>query len=226
MLANNEVGTLQPIAEIAKRVARDKGVLLHVDAVQAAPYVALDVAALDVDLLSIAAHKFEGPKGVGALYVRRGTILAQQQGGRRSATAGPARRTSPARSAWPPPTSSPCDERDRTVNRLRRLRDRLQKAVLAVDGTELTGHPKDRLPGLLSIIARDTDGASVAVARPRGDRRVGRLRLHHRLDRGLPRPLGDGLPGGRGPRLATPVARPVVHRPSDRRSAPRASSSG
>src|SRR5919201_1164283 len=82
MVANNEVGTLQPIAEIGRRVRGRKGVLFHVDAVQAAPYVDIDVERLGVDFPSIAAHKFEGPKGVGALFIRHGThIVAQQQGG-------------------------------------------------------------------------------------------------------------------------------------------------
>jgi cysteine desulfurase len=165
MLANNEVGSIQPIAEIANRVKAHKGVLLAVDAVQAAPYLDIDVAALPVDMLSIAAHKFEGPKGVGALFLRHGThILAQQQGGeqerhRRAGTENVAGAVGLA-AAY----EHSCDERPDTVKRLRRLRERLQKAVLAVDGTELTGHPKDRLPGLLSIIARDTDGASCALS--------------------------------------------------------------
>jgi cysteine desulfurase len=165
MLANNEVGSIQPLAEIAAKVKAHKGVLLAVDAVQAAPYIDIDVAALEVDMLSIAAHKFEGPKGVGALFLRHGThILAQQQGGeqerhRRAGTENVAGTVGLA-AAY----ELSCDERPDTIKRLRRLRERLQKAVLAVDGAELTGHPKNRLPGLLSIIARDTDGASVALS--------------------------------------------------------------
>jgi cysteine desulfurase len=165
MLANNEVGTIQPVAEIAARVRSRKGVLLHVDAVQAAPYVDLDVEALGADLLSLGAHKFEGPKGVGALYVRHGThILAQQQGGtqerhRRAGTENVAGAVGLARAY-----ELSCTERPDTVTRLRTQRDRLLAAVLRTPGVEPTGHPKERLPGLVSIVARDTDGASVAMS--------------------------------------------------------------
>lgn len=165
MLANNEVGTLQPIVEIADRVRRRKGVLLHVDAVQAAPYVDIDIQSLGADLLSLGAHKFEGPKGVGALYVRHGThILAQQQGGsqerhRRAGTENVAGAVGLAVAF-----ELNGAERAETTARLRDQRDRLAAAVLTVPGTEATGHPTERLPGLLSIVARDTDGASVAMS--------------------------------------------------------------
>jgi cysteine desulfurase len=165
MLANNEVGTIQPIEEIARRVRARRGIVLHVDAVQAAPYLDLDVSTLGADLISLGAHKFEGPKGVGALVVRHGThLLAQQHGGtqerhRRAGTENVAGAVGLA-TAY----ELTCDERSATVERLRTGRDRLQSAVLAVPDTELTGHPSDRLPGLLSIIARGTDGASVTVS--------------------------------------------------------------
>jgi cysteine desulfurase len=165
MLANNEVGTLQPIAEIASRVRSRKGITFHVDAVQAAPYVALDVEALGADLVSLGAHKFEGPKGVGALYVRHGThILAQQQGGtqerhRRAGTENVAGAVGLAVAY-----DLSCADLPATVARLREQRGRLLKSVLAVPGVESTGHPKERLPGIISLVARDTDGVAVAMA--------------------------------------------------------------
>lgn len=164
MLANNEVGTIQPMADLISRVRGHRGVVLHVDAVQAAPYLSIDVRDLDVDLLSIAAHKFEGPKGIGALYLRHGTILLPQvQGGsqeryRRAGTENVAGAVGMGVAI-----QLAVSERSDVVPRLAALRDRLRDAVLALPNVELTGHPRKRLPGHLSVIARDTDGASVVM---------------------------------------------------------------
>jgi cysteine desulfurase len=164
-LANNEVGTIQPIGEIARRVHARRGTLLHVDAVQAAAYIDIDVRSLDVDLISIGAHKFEGPKGSGALYIRSGThILAQQHGGsqerhRRAGTEDVAAAVGMATAF-----DLAAAERPETTSRLRRQRDRLRAALGAVDGVEVTGHPKQRLPNHLSVVARETDGTAVALA--------------------------------------------------------------
>ncbi len=165
MLANNEVGTIQPIREIAERVHAHRGVVFHVDAIQAAPYLPIDLAALDADLMSIAAHKFEGPKGIGALFVRHGThLLGQQQGGsqERHRRAGTENVASAVGMAVAYELTRA--EQHATVARLVGLRDRLRDALLAVPGVELTGHPRDRLPGILSVIARDIDGVSVSQA--------------------------------------------------------------
>jgi cysteine desulfurase len=165
MLANNEVGTIQPIAEIARRAHARRGILVHVDAVQAAPYLDIDVRELDVDLLSIGAHKFEGPKGVGALYIRSGThILAQQQGGsqerhRRAGTEDVAGAVGMAAALELATT-----ERAATTARLRRHRDRLRSALLATDGIELTGHGKQRLANHVSVVAAGVDGRAVSLA--------------------------------------------------------------
>ena len=165
MLANNEVGTIQPIARIAELVHARRGILLHVDAVQAAPYVPLDVGTLGADLVSLGAHKFEGPKGVGVLWVKHGThILSQQQGGsqerhRRAGTEDVAGAVGLAAAYH-----LSCAERPATVARLTAQRDGLATAVLAVVGVELTGHPTERLPGLLSLVAADTDGTAVAMS--------------------------------------------------------------
>ena len=164
-LANNEVGTIQPIAEVSRRVRERRGILLAVDAVAAAPYLELDVEALGVDLLALAAHKFEGPKGAGALYLRQGThILAQQQGGsqeryRRAGTEDVAAAVGMAVAF-----ELACQERSRTATRLRSLRGRLAAAVIGAAGAEPTGHPSSRLPGLLSVIVPGLDGAELVMA--------------------------------------------------------------
>ena len=165
-LANNEVGTLQPVAAIG-RLVKDKGprgILFAVDAVAAAAWLPIDVDLLGVDLLAIAGHKVEGPKGVGALYLRKGThILSQQQGGtqerfRRAGTEDVAGAVGFA-AAFELATA----EREATAKRIRRLRDRVRSAVLAEEGVELTGHPRERLPNLLSIVVGDADGASIVM---------------------------------------------------------------
>ncbi len=165
MLANNEVGTIQPVADVARVVRAHRGILLHVDAVQAAPWTALDVNALGADSVALGAHKAEGPKGTGALWIRKGThLLAQQHGGsqerhRRAGTENVAGVVGMARAF-----ELVAAERPATVERVAALRDRLASAVLAVDGVELTGHPVERLPHILSVVARGTDGGSAVLA--------------------------------------------------------------
>jgi cysteine desulfurase len=164
MLANNEVGTIQPMAELVRIVRAHRGVAIHVDAVQAAPYMAIDVRDMDIDLLSIAAHKFEGPKGVGALFMKHGTILLPQiQGGTQERY----RRAGTENVAGAVGMGVALElanaERDEVAPRLARLRDRLRDAVLALPNVELTGHSRKRLPGHLSVIARDADGAAVVT---------------------------------------------------------------
>jgi cysteine desulfurase len=165
MLANNEVGTIQPIAEIAARVRHYKGVLIHTDAVQAAPYLPIDLGSLDVDLLTVAAHKFEGPKGVGALFIRHGTnILAQQHGGsqeryRRAGTENVAGAVGMARAL-----ELSTEERSETAERVRGLREALTAAIRSAGEVQETGHPTERLPGLASFVATGLDGSAVTMA--------------------------------------------------------------
>jgi cysteine desulfurase len=165
MLANNEVGTIQPVAEIAELVHRHKGVLVHTDAVQAAPYLPIDVAVLGVDLLSVAAHKFEGPKGTGALYVRHGTnILAQEQGGAQERYRRAGTENVPGAVGMAVALELAVAEQPLTVGRLAELRDRLAAALRPLPDVEETGHVNERLPGLASFLARGLDGAAVTTA--------------------------------------------------------------
>ena len=151
MLANNEVGTLQPIAEIGARL-RQRGVTFHTDAVQAAAWVDLDVERLNVDLMSLSAHKFYGPKGVGILYVRQGTPLdpvqtgGGQESGRRSGTSNVAGAVGLARAL-----ALAVAERDAAVAQVTAQRDRLIRGLGELPGVRLTGHPTDRLPNHASF---------------------------------------------------------------------------
>jgi cysteine desulfurase len=164
--ANNEVGTVQPIVAIGElvRTKGPKDCIFAVDAVASASHLAIDVEAIGCHLLAIAAHKLDGPKGAGALYIRRGThILAQQQGGtqerfRRAGTEDVA-----AAVGMGVAVELAVAERDMTARRVRKMRDRLKLAVLGVDGVELSGHPRERLPSILSVVAAETDGGAVVI---------------------------------------------------------------
>ena len=164
MYANNEVGTIQPIRDVV-RIAHARGVPVHTDAVQAAGHLSLDVEDLGVDLMSIAAHKFYGPKGVGALYVRRGTrLLPQTQGGgqergRRSGTENVAGIVGLAEAL-----ALAQDERASVGPRLRAVSTRLLAALPErLAGCRVTGHPADRLPGHASFVFEGVEIASVLL---------------------------------------------------------------
>ncbi len=162
--ANNEVGTIQPLAELIERVRAGSGARVHVDGVQGAAWLTFDVAALGADLVSFAAHKVEGPKGVGALWIRRGTaILPQLHGGsqeryRRAGTEDVAGAVGMAAAF-----ELAAAERELVVVAVRARRDRLRDALLAIDGVELTGHPEKRLPNSLSVIVRDVAGDDIVI---------------------------------------------------------------
>lgn len=166
MWANNEVGTIQPIEAIA-RVVREKGprsCLFAVDAIAAAAWLAIDVVALDVDLLALAGHKVDGPKGTGALYLKKGThILAQQQGGAQERYRRAGTEDIAGAVGFSVAFELAATERETTARRVKRLRDRLRSAVLAAEAVELTGHPRDRLPNLVSIVVGEADGASMVM---------------------------------------------------------------
>jgi len=168
--ANNEVGTIQPIAEIA-RIAHAQGALVHVDAVQAAGALDIDVEALGVDFLSLAAHKFYGPKGVGALYARRGgRLVPQTQGGgqergRRSGT-----ENVPGIVGLAEALDLAQSERRTTNERLWALTSRLLADLPSrVPGCQVTGHLTQRLPSHASFTFDDVEIASVLLGLDKRD---------------------------------------------------------
>ncbi len=158
MLANNEVGTVQDVATLAE-LAHGAGAVFHTDAVQAGGQIQLDVQALGVDLLSLSAHKFYGPKGVGLLYVRDGIELAPAQSGgsheqnRRAGT-----HYTPGIVGLAAALDLSAAEREARVAHLTARRDQLVEGLVrGISGAELTGHPTERLPGHASFIIDGVD---------------------------------------------------------------------
>jgi cysteine desulfurase len=164
MFANNEVGTIEPIAEIG-RICRARKIPFHVDAVQAAGSLPIDVAALNVDLLSLSSHKFYGPKGVGILYARQGMrILPQLQGGsqERGKRAGTENVSGIVGAATA--LLLAYEDLPQVQPRIIALRDRLIAGVLSIPGSQLTGHPTERLPNNASFVFEGVEGESILLS--------------------------------------------------------------
>ena len=158
------VGTIQPIAEIGE-IARSRGVLFHTDAVQTVGAIPVNVNDLNCDLLSLSAHKFYGPKGVGVLYARKGTRFVPhiyggaQERGRRAGTENTAGIVGLAKAI-----TLAEEERERVQPRIKELRDCLRDGILArVDEVILTGHPEERLPNNLSLCFRYVEGEALLL---------------------------------------------------------------
>lgn len=163
MYANNEIGTIQPIAEIG-RICREKGVLFHTDAVQAAGHIHIDVQAQNIDLLSLSAHKFHGPKGVGALYARRGITLSNlieggaQERGKRAGTENTA-----AVMGMAAALEEAVRNMDANSAKLTALRDRLISGLSQIPHSVLNGDAESRLPGNVSFCFEGIEGESLLL---------------------------------------------------------------
>lgn len=159
MYANNEIGTINPIRELA-RAAHSQGCLFHTDAVQAAAYLDVNVQTLGVDLLSLGGHKFYGPKGVGALYVRNGTrLLSQLTGGGQEFGLRAGTQNIPYIVGFAEALRLANSEREARTDHVKPLRDALIANILEeIPDTRLTGHPQQRLPNHASFVFKDLDG--------------------------------------------------------------------
>ena len=164
-LANNEVGTIQPVAEIGAAL-RERKVVFHTDACQAAGALSLDVDALGVDMLSISAHKFYGPKGVGALYARRGTqYQPQTHGGSNERGRRAGAENVPGIVGLAAALRMADVDRDANNGYVGELRDRLVDGVVGrVAGVQRTGHPTERLASFASFVVEGIEGESMLLA--------------------------------------------------------------
>jgi cysteine desulfurase len=165
MHANNEIGTVQPIAELA-RIAHAKGAVFHTDAVQSVAKIPVDVRALGVDLLSLSAHKFNGPKGVGALWIRRGTRLsAILTGGKHERTRRAGTENVPAIAGLGTAARLAKAKLSADGDRLARMRDRLEQLVLErVPGTAINGAREPRVANTTNISFEGVEAESLLIA--------------------------------------------------------------
>ncbi|MCX8093842.1 MAG: aminotransferase class V-fold PLP-dependent enzyme, partial [Candidatus Goldbacteria bacterium] len=166
MYANNEIGTIEPIKELTK-IAKEHNIYFHTDAVQAAGKIALNVKELGVDLLSISAHKFYGPKGVGLLYIKKGTkIHSLLHGGhheknRRAGTENVAGIIGMAKAAE---ISMGFYKNPENIIKIKRLRDMLEKGILEkIPEVIVNGHPEKRMENILNICIKYIEGESILI---------------------------------------------------------------
>ena len=164
MAANNEIGTIQPIAEIGK-LAHDKGILFHTDAVQAIGAMPIDVNAMHIDMLSMSGHKFHGPKGIGALYIRKGVKIDQylhggaQERGQRAGTENLAGIVGMGKAI-----EIATQHLEENVARLTVLRDKLIDGILAeIPDVRLNGHRTQRLPNNVNVSVRYVEGEALLL---------------------------------------------------------------
>lgn len=163
MYANNEIGSVLPIAEIGA-VCKKKGVIFHTDAVQAAGHLHIDVKAQNIDLMSVSAHKFHGPKGVGALYCRKGVPLINlieggaQERGKRAGT-----ENIPSIVGMATALKEACENMDKTAAKLTSLRDKLIAGLEKVPHSELNGTKENRLPGNVNFCFEGIEGESLLL---------------------------------------------------------------
>lgn len=163
MYANNEIGSVMPIKEIGA-VCKEKGVLFHTDAVQAVGHLPIDVREQNIDMLSLSAHKFHGPKGIGALYVRKGIILTNlieggaQERGKRAGT-----ENVPAIVGMAAALEDACANMEANTAKVTALRDRLIEGLAKIPYAALNGDPDSRLPGNVNFCFEGVEGESLLL---------------------------------------------------------------
>ena len=165
MYANNEIGTIEPIAELC-RIAKAHGALFHTDAVQAVGHVPIDVKALDVDMLSLSGHKLHAPKGVGALYIRKGLHIQRfMEGGAQERNQRAGTENVASIVAMGAAIELAVKHLDENVEKIAAMRDRLTKRILTeIPYTRLNGHPEQRLPGNVNVCFRFIEGEALLLS--------------------------------------------------------------